>query len=119
MKVEFILKDKDGIELNEGDNVNWRCENNQAAHCMGDYMWNSGEIIPGKLLFFRTKEQVSSEYQKTEAYKGDRPKSYHPSNVAGLELMFMSKKGYPIWSIRCPSEADNFRHLNLEKTTKD
>ena len=105
MKVEFTLKDMNGVELQEGDKVIWCCEDipmdaTPTMFGFGWRMWNNGERIPGKLLFFRTKEQVASI-----------SKSAYPS----IELMFIADKGDLTWVIECPSEKEDFRHNRLKK----
>lgn len=87
LKVEFILKDKDGVELNEGDNVLWVCENvidKPSFFGMIDCMWNSGQVIPGKLVF-----------------RGDVPKLY-----------FLSDDEETRWII--DDLGDDFRHPRLK-----
>ena len=119
MKVEFTLKDRNGIELQEGDCVKWCCEKwpeekKTAIAGLRYEMWNSGEEIPGKIIFYKTIQQVKKVYRSTEDYKNGSY-SFCPSKTASLQLMFVSDKGNPIWAITCPSKSKDFRHPSLEK----
>ena len=119
MKIEFTLKDRNGIELNDGDKVNWCCENIPVEECifMGGVMkmWNSGEVIPGKLVFYKTTEEVDSMFKKTETFLDNPDTNYNPADTARLELMFFSDRGDITWAIMCPSGEKDFRHSSLEK----
>lgn len=126
LKIEFTLKDRNGVELNEGDKVNWICENLSVEECtfgnMVNKMWNSGEVIKGKLVFYKTNEQVRDEFINRPYYKkyiNNPNESYRvsscPSNIANLELMFLSDEGDIRWSIKCPSVENDYRHEKLEK----
>lgn len=85
MKIEFTLKDRNGIELNEGDKVNWCCANLSVEEC-----------IPGRLVFYNTIEQAKNDYRD-------------------LQLMFVSDDNEIRWAIRCPSEQNDYRHVSLER----
>ena len=105
MKVEFTLKDMDGVELQEGDKVIWCCEDipmdaKPSMFGIINAMYNDGQRIPGKLIFYKTKEQV---------------KNISDRSCPSIELMFIADKGDPIWSIDCPSEQEDFRHNRLKK----
>jgi hypothetical protein len=126
LKIEFTLKDRNGVELNEGDKVNWICENLSVEECtfgnIVDKMWNSGEVIHGRLVFNHTKEYVDKEYTNRPYYKKyiNNPREsyrvkYMPSNISNLELMFLSNEGDIKWSIECPSVENDYRHEKLEK----
>ena len=100
MKIEFTLKDRNGVELEYGDDVNWICANLSVEECrMGNLinkMWNSGEIIPGRLVFYKTIEQAKNDYRD-------------------LKLMFVSDDNEIRLAIGCPSEKNDYRHVNLER----
>lgn len=104
MKIEFTLKDRNGIELNEGDRVNWCCDNLSIEDCIVfgvvNKMYNSGEIIPGRLVFYKTSEEADNVYS---------------SSPTSLELKFLSDNGKIRWSINCPSSQNDYRHVRLEK----
>jgi len=113
MKIEFIIKDRNGVELFEGDRVNWHVEEELIPNtCFGI----KGEILSGILVFYRTKEQVKEVYQKTPSYKYDLEHNittYCPSQSATFTLMFIAD--HATWVINCPFEAEDYRHPKLEK----
>lgn len=121
MKIEFILKDRFGNDLNEGDKVLWICPDLPVEQCTFfggiNKMYNSGEEIHGKLVFFRTKEQVKKESESR--LKGKKPLICCPSETANNTLMFMSDDGEIQWVIQCLSESDELKHPRLIKIEGD
>jgi hypothetical protein len=91
MNIQFELKDRNGKDLYENDKVNWVCPNLTIEDCsmfgMVNKMWNSGEVISGRLIF-------RNELDRT------------------LELMFHSDDDDIHWSIRSPLDG---KHKSLEK----
>jgi hypothetical protein len=61
MKIEFELKDCDGVDLQEGDRVEWVCQKMEIKPTMFGIvydMWNSGQIINGRVTFDPQKLHV-------------------------------------------------------------
>lgn len=88
MKVEFILKDCDGVDLSEDDFVEWICESVSIKPTMFGIvydMWNSGQVIKGRVVFDRTN----------------------------LHLLFVSDDEQIKWSIR--DLTDDHKHMRLKK----